>query len=72
MFGRSAADAVSGFGGQADFTGGDLATAGYPGSGVGALNAVALLGAAAFLAAGLIWMFAGVRHLMADTEAEVA
>ena len=67
-----AADAISGFGGQADFTGVDLATAGYPGSGVGALNAVALLGAAAFLAAGLIWMFAGVRHLMADTEAEVA
>ncbi len=66
------ADAISGFGGQADFTGVDLATAGYPGSGVGALNAVALLGAVAFLAAGLIWMFAGVTHLMADTKAEVA
>ena len=61
-----AADAVSGFLGQADFTGVDLATAGYPDSGTGALNAVSTLGAAAFLIAGLIWMVAGVRHLAAD------
>ncbi|HBA94265.1 MAG TPA: hypothetical protein DCZ35_00315, partial [Acidimicrobiaceae bacterium] len=61
-----AADAASGFLGQADFTGVDLATAGYPDSGTGALNAVSTLGAAAFLIAGLIWMVAGVRHLAAD------
>ena len=63
-----AADVVSGFLGQADFTGVDLATAGYPDSGTGALNAVSTVGAAAFLVAGLIWMVAGVRHLAADSE----
>ena len=61
-------DLISGFLGQADFTGVDLATAGYPDSGTGALNAVSTVGAAAFLVAGLIWMVAGVRHLAADSE----
>jgi len=61
-----AADAVSGFLGQADFTGVDLATAGYPDSATAALNSISTLGAVAFLVAGLIWAVAGVKHLAAE------
>ncbi len=61
-----AADAVSGFLGQADFTGVELATAGYPDSATAALNSISTLGAVAFLVAGLIWAVAGVKHLAAE------
>ena len=52
-------DTVSGFLGMNDFPGADEVTAGSPGSGVGALNAVAAVGAVAILAGALIGALVG-------------
>ena len=53
-------DMISGFMGLADFTGGDLSGAGYPGSGVNVLNTVAFVGSVHLLIGALGWLVTGV------------
>ena len=58
-----AADLVSGFLGQADFTGASVAAAGSPDSGVDGLNAVALVGVVLVLVGALGWFANGIKRL---------
>ena len=56
-------DTISGFLGMNDFPGADEVTAGSPGSGVGALNAVAAVGALTLLAGALAGALVAWRRL---------
>ena len=58
-----AADLVSGFLGQADFTGASVAAAGSPDSGVDGLNVVALVGVVLVLVGALGWFANGIKRL---------
>jgi hypothetical protein len=65
-------DLISGLLGQTDFTGASLAVAGYPGSGVEALNFVSVVGSLALVGGLGIWMVAGILHITAAKNGSVA
>jgi len=67
-----ATDLISGLLGQSDFTGVDLATAGYPSSGVDGLNLVSIVGFLALVGGLVAWQASGILHLTAAKKASSA
>tara|TARA_B100000929_G_scaffold43569_1_gene30997 strand:- start:533 stop:1417 length:885 start_codon:yes stop_codon:yes gene_type:complete len=67
-----ATDLISGLLGQSDFTGVDLATAGYPDSGVDGLNLVSMVGSLALVGGLVAWQASGILHLTAAKKASSA
>jgi len=65
-------DLISGLLGQSDFTGVDLAAAGYPSSGVDGLNLVSIVGSLALVGGLVAWQASGILHLTAAKKASSA